>query len=247
MKLEAILIKDVAAKLEESLEEGSEVYEVITSEGETKYVVATEEEVVGTPYEASESATAEEFEEVIAELEKNIEEVSEEELTGAELKAYQEVKVFLTEMKKALEGKTIVSAHNIFYGSFIDDAYVINSNQSELKEAVEVTLNIPETLTKVKEGYTRKYSVIRLHEIEKEDGSYSYEVAKLDAKDNGDGTVAFETDKFSVYVLAYEDVQNTTSTSNPDTGDNALTYLVISIISVVGLMLITLRTTRKSN
>ena len=72
-----------------------------------------------------------------------------------------------------MEGKTGVSAHNILYGSFIGDNVVTTEAEKQPGKKVKVTLDIPNTLEKVKEGYTRKYSVIRIHmnEIENADGS----------------------------------------------------------------------------
>ena len=92
---------------------------------------------------------------------------------------------------------------------------------------------------KVKEGYTRKYSVIRLHT--NDDGTM--EISKIEKVDeNKDGTVTFETDRFSTYILTYEDTKKTT---NPDTGDNMLVYFAAAVMSVIGLALTTLRITKK--
>lgn len=209
--------------------EDSKVYEVETADGKTQYVVATEEEVVETPFEAD-TMTGEELEKEMSEMEKMLEEIKEEELTEEELAEMKELEEFLTNMKKALDGKTIASAHDIYYGSFIGENYISNSIQTELKKAVEVTLKVPETLAKVKEGYTRKYSVVRLHWNEKTE---KYEVSVLDAKENKDGTVTFETDKFSTYVLAYEDVKAAT---NPNTFDGISLYMIIASISLIGLV-----------
>ena len=73
-----------------------------------------------------------------------------------------------------------------------------------------------------------RYVVIRLHE--NKDGKF--EATVLDAKDNGDGTVSFETDKFSTYVLAYEDVKNV---DNPKTFDSASLYIILGGLSLIGL------------
>lgn len=223
--------------------EGSEVYEVETEDGETKYVVATDEEVVEEVYE-TEVLTKEEVEANLKEIEELLKEVAKEELEEEAQAYYELLENFLADVNEALKGKTIASSHDIFYGSFIDGNYVLESDQRELNEAVEVTISIPESLEKVKEGYTRKYTVIRTHETIAEDGTLGYEIAELDAKDNGDGTVTFASDKFSTYILAYEDVQNTT---NPNTGDNILVYLVLSVISVAGLMFTGLKVAKKNN
>ena len=156
----------------------SDLYPIETEEG-TKYVVATEEEVVDTPYEAEEPMTAEEVKEAFAELEKEED---------------PEVKELFSALKKALEGKVIASAHDIYYASFIGENLVLGTEKQPNKE-VEVTINVPTTLEKVKEGYTRKYSVVRLHWNE---DTQKYEIDTLEAKDNKEGTVTFKTDKITI-------------------------------------------------
>lgn len=201
----------------------SKVYEVKTEDGETKYVVATEEKVENLPYETEVPETVEELKEELEELKKELEKVNEEELSGADLKEYQAVKKMVT----ILDGKNIVSLHNINYGSFIDGNYVLDSDQSELKEAVKVTLTLPTNLPKVKEGYVRKYSVLRSHM----NTNQEFEYDELSAVEK-DGKVTFETDKFSSYILMYEDVKDTT---NPDTFDGISLYMIIASVSLIGL------------
>lgn len=212
---------EATEKLEESVEEGSKVYQVANIEtGETKYVVATEAELETKVFEDEESVmTADEFEEALKELEES---------------EYEEDKELLAEIKKALEGKSTISSHNILYGSFIEESLVVNSIQSELEKAVKVTLNVPKTLEKVKEGFNRKYSVIRLHWDQE---TQKMVVDVLDAKENNDGTVTFETDKFSTYVLAYEDVKDTT---NPNTFDGISSIMVVAGLSLVSLLSVAL-------
>lgn len=196
--------------------EGSVVYPVRTEEG-LKYVVATEDDVVSAPYEAEEALNAKEVEEALAELEKS---------------EVDEAKELAAAIKKALEGKVTVSAHSIFYGKFLGENIISGeeTNQPKEGEKVAVTLNVPETLEKVKDGFNRKYSVIRIHYNEETD---KYEVDVLEAKANEDGTVTFETDKFSTYFLAYEDVKAAT---NPDTFDGISLYMIIASVSLIGLV-----------
>lgn len=105
----------------------------------------------------------------------------------------------------------------------------------EVEENVDVTIGIPTNLEELKDGYTRKYVIIRLH-----DGKTD---VINDVKDNGDGTLTFPSNKFSTYLLAYEDVENTatTPTSNatiqpPKTVDNLLLYGIIGIIGIIGVL-----------
>lgn len=61
---------------------------------------------------------------------------------------------------------------------------------------MKITVNIPQSVEGVKEGYKRAYYIVRIH---------NGEATILDATENGDGTISFETDKFSTYSLAYAD------------------------------------------
>lgn len=194
--------EEASTKLEESLEEGSEVYEVGCTDGSVKYVVATEEEL-------------EEGYLGLQIAEESVEEIYDEEV--------------LTLIETTLAEKYNVASYwELFYGDLLGESIVLDSFQYELAEAVEVTLNIPETLEKVKEGYTRKYVVIRVHE--NEDGEY--ETAVLPATEK-DGKVTFKTDKFSTYVLAYEDEK---VTENPKTFDGISLYMMIAAASLIGLV-----------
>ena len=77
------------------------------------------------------------------------------------------------------------------------DGTKVEGEVSKLEKPITFKLAIPETLKKVADGMTRNYFVIRVH---------GGEVTKLPAKLNADGTLSFETDRFSTYALAYEDV-----------------------------------------
>ena len=83
---------------------------------------------------------------------------------------------------------------------------------------IAVTVDVPKDTPKVSDGYTRTYTVVRVH-----DG----EAKKLDTKLNSDGTLTFETDGFSTYAVTYVD------TKNPKTADVILTYVAILGASVL--------------
>lgn len=99
---------------------------------------------------------------------------------------------------------------------------------SSVPNAVKVTLPIPSALQKVAEGYTRTYSVIRVHTDE--NGEMS--VTQIPAKDNGDNTVTFESSLFSTYALVYTDakVENNVATS-----DDIVMYFAIGAISLAAV------------
>ena len=86
---------------------------------------------------------------------------------------------------------------------------------------IKVSLKVPENLKNNNPSKIRKYYILRLH---------NGVVDKLETELNGD-ILSFETDKFSTYALTYEDVDN------PKTGDSILTYVILSIISLIGLII----------
>lgn len=197
--------------------EGSEVYEVVTAEGEIKYIVAEETEVeegyFGLGFDK------EGFEEVFRSNDD-----------------YKEVMGLIEE--KLAQKYNAAIYYEMIYGGLLDGNLITDETlvKTELDEAVKVTLDIPETIEKVKDGYTRKYVVIRVHE--NKDGKY--ETTVLDAKDNEDGTVTFETDRFSTYVLAYEDVKEEEVKTQeidegPGTFDGISLYMIVAIASLIGI------------
>lgn len=149
----------------------------------------------------------------------------------------------LTLFEKAVEEKKyeIASYYEIDMVMATPDDDVVGM-VSETEEPVEVTIGIPRNLPEVKEGFSRKYYVIRVHEGE---------VTVIDdVTVNDDGTLTFKSDKFSKYALAYEDVENekdeTTPIENektttevkeekvveaPKTFDGIITYIIIAVLA----------------
>lgn len=209
------------------IEEGKEVFETINSNGETEYVVATEQEVEKAPYTEF-AISGEDFVKGLEEAEKN------ENLT-------EEDKLLLKEIKEILKDKLVASVEDIYYGSFIGDNYIINSDVSELEKAVEVFMEIPENLKELAKGFTRKYTVIRVHYNATDD---KYEIDELEAKDNGDGTITFETDKFSTYILTYSDVKTELPAK---TGDINLIMLIGGIIVAIGGIVVSTKKRLENN
>lgn len=100
-------------------------------------------------------------------------------------------------------------------------------NLTELNKKITFNMALPETITKVEEGYTRKYYVVRYHDGKSE---------VIPATVNGN-IITFESDKFSTYALAYEDTKNS-SIENPPTSDTVIMDLVVGTASVIGLLLV---------
>ena len=120
-------------------------------------------------------------------------------------------------------------------------------NVTELPKKVKFALTKPTNLPKVAEGYTRVWSIVKVHNgVTKE----------VEAKESGNKIVG-ESDEFSTYALVYTDVVDTsaststseeakseettaeTKTSNPKTGDNIMLYVIglaVSAIAVLGLV-----------
>lgn len=136
------------------------------------------------------------------------------------------------ELKKIEEaaGKyTIGAYYNIVAGIIAKDQYLIDLPE-ETPEELEIKLDLPRDLPAVKEGFTRKYVVIRVHNGEA--------TVIKDVKDNGDGTVTFKSDKFSTYALAYVDEENkkeeTKEEVSPKTFDaGTMSYIMLSLVSIV--------------
>ena len=207
---------DIQSGLEKNVTveaEDTDVYEIITSEGEIKYVIANDEEVEEGYFGLG--FTEEGFKEVFGSQED-----------------YEKVKGLIDE--KLADKYTAAIYYELVYGNLVNNNFILGTETTELESAIKVTLDIPTTLETLKEGFNRNYSVIRVHLNEETD---EYETDFLPAKDNGNGTVSFETDKFSTYVLVYEDVKNVESSKveSPDTFDSASLYIIIGGLSLIGL------------
>ena len=78
----------------------------------------------------------------------------------------------------------------------------------ELTTPLKLTIGVPKSFPAVDDGYKRTYVVLRLH-----NGS----VTVLPTTLNADGTLSFETDKFSIYALAYTDTKKEEATTEAPT------------------------------
>ncbi len=133
----------------------------------------------------------------------------------------------------ALIEETVEGKYNLL--SFYDVSLItVTENDdvigyvTESENAVKVTLGLPGEMPELKEGFLRKYYVVRIHNGEA--------TVISDVTDNGDGTVSFNSDKFSTYAIAYVDVEEEKTTSNPQTGDNIISNTMILLISLTGIV-----------
>lgn len=101
---------------------------------------------------------------------------------------------------------------------------------TEATKAIKVTLTIPKDLPALKDGYTRTYKIIRIH---------NDEAKELEVTDNGNGTISFETDAFSPYALTYSDQKAETQadeTNNPKTADKIVIYVsTLGIFAIIAI------------
>lgn len=108
--------------------------------------------------------------------------------------------------KKIEKDGTIISYYDINIETTeenVDGTGRIN----ELDDEVEVSIDLP-LVPEVADGYEREYYVVRVHDDE---------VEKISASvDNG--KVLFNTDRFSIYALAYSDVPS--DVGAPNTGES---------------------------
>lgn len=90
---------------------------------------------------------------------------------------------------------------------------------NELTGKVQFEIAIPDSLKQISKEYSRTFYIIREHEGE-------VEILPTTLKD---GKLLFETDKFSTYVLAYEDIKN------PKTFDSTIGYITLGLTSLLCL------------
>jgi len=151
------------------------------------------------------SVQAVETEDIAQDVEKIAEKVSE---TSAKVAAYFDIDVIVKTADETL------------------------GNVTSLQDKVTLTLPIPTDLPVVPAGYTRIFTVMKVH-----DGV----VTELATTQNGNN-VSVESDEFSTYALTYKDVANT---SNPQTGDNIIISFVMFAIATAGAVTIAALRKRK--
>lgn len=148
------------------------------------------------------------------------------ELSTKEIKSSDLTKETKNEINKTIKKDEKIAA-------IFDINVLLKANDSnigkltELDNAVLIGLDVPNNIPELKTGYTRKYYVIRIHNGKAERLDATYE----------NGKVTFKTDKFSDYILTYEDVESKTESSRelddtPKTG-----YVNYSVAFIIFIML----------
>lgn len=156
---------------------------------------------------------------------------------GAEVMIYLKVEDITndtpTEHKKEAEAK----AGDAEIGMYLDINLFKQVGDTTEKQVTEtdgtvcVTITIPDNLINTDPSVTRTYKIIRVHEDE--NGNLITDVIEgiFNPEDN---TYIFETDKFSTYALAYEDLDS------PQTGDNSMMGLWIALLFVFSFGVVTI-------
>lgn len=208
----------------------AEAVEVLGSDDKIELTGGTyssmpEEEQIPEGYNAYEVLNSEEEQYVVVKDE-DLEYFSFSALVDKE--EFDEEEVALIE--KELSKYTLAGYYGVAVLASTPDEDVVDPRITETLEPIEVKLELPKDLPAVKEGFTRKYVVIRVHNGEA--------TVIKDVKDNGDGTVTFKSDKFSTYALAYVDEENkkeeTKEEVSPKTFDaGTMSYILLTLVSIV--------------
>lgn len=166
------------------------------------------------------------------------------------------VEVVEANVGKEIEEAIQKVAGNAKIASYLDIAVAVRkvndrsliTNIGKLSEKIKLTVLIPENLKNSNNKIARTYYIIRRHI----DENGKIVVEKLPASLLNDGnSLTFETDKFSIYALAYEDVEKeeevkeeTKEDSNenvkeelpPKTFDGITICFVIALVSFISLI-----------
>lgn len=132
-------------------------------------------------------------------------------------------------MLDKIKNGTIANYFDVVINVIDKDTNKVIGNITELNNRISLSILIPDEL-KASEGYFRKYYILREH-----NGIIDIIEPTL-SKDKT--TLIFETDKFSTYALAYEDINNT-EIDNPNTKDNLKENIILmsvfSSIAIIGI------------
>ena len=144
----------------------------------------------------------------------------------------EEVKNQLEEAKD-LKGSTVLGFFDINLFIKINDERLADK-VTELSDEIEVEIDVTDLvkdLPAVEKGKVREFKIIAIH-----DGKVSI----LDATLDSNNILRFKTNKFSDYIVTYNEVKN------PKTSDNIVSFLCLGAISMVGAIVISLYL-RKNN
>ena len=134
---------------------------------------------------------------------------------------YEEVKEDAAKIEKELgKNETVAALYDITVVLKVDGESI--GNVTNTGKQLTLKLPVPKNLPAVPAGYTRVFTVYKVH---------NGVVTKLDTNKENDELLA-NSDEFSTYAVTYEDVKNT---SNPPTGDNIPMLITLFLIAIIGL------------
>lgn len=106
---------------------------------------------------------------------------------------------------------------------------VLGNNETQLSETrglIPITVTLPETLIPSDSSVARKYKVLRIHDNKVEE-------LPVKAFNFQNRTITFETDKFSTYVIVYEDevLNEVSKDPSSETGDLSNTGMMAAMMA----------------
>ena len=136
-------------------------------------------------------------------------------------------KIIINEVEDNNEKPTKLSSNSKIAGYFdIEIAVFADDDKigtiNELDKKIKINLELPDNLPTLKKGFTRKYSITRIHDGKEE---------QLESKVEGNN-ISFESDRYSTFILSYVDVE--ANPSNPNTYDGITLYTIIGLIGIIG-------------
>lgn len=213
----------------------------IGEESDKKYVVVTDVSVDVDPEDQTDEKSDTVIEDVLLDvINKSI---SDEAITGVsenmDIKIKESIasgkkissKIIINEVDGQNNEPTTLSDDSKIAGYFDIELVVFANNDkigtiNELNNKIKITLQLPDNLPALKEGFTRKYTITRIHNGQEE---------QLESSVDGNN-ISFESDKYSTFILSYVDVNN--NPENPNTYDGIILYTVIGLLAMVGSILV---------
>ena len=125
-------------------------------------------------------------------------------------------------IKENYPSKTIAFSVDATLKLFVNDSFVKDINTSEKK--IYFTLRIPKEYQKK----NRTFTIVRKHINENDEVEYESFIDE----DSSDETITISSDKFSEFIILYEDMKN------PKTGDNILIFVGIVIVCIIVLVIL---------
>ena len=143
------------------------------------------------------------------------------------------------EAPEKIEGREIAAVYDVYASVFNDEGWI--GDIYELDTPVKFKLAIPEDFPAVAEGYERVFVVLRLHWTYNGNAE-TVEVEEINAELTGN-YVELESDKFSDYVITYQDVEKAAEqvAALPETGaaatmdQNATADFAATIIAAIAV------------